>query len=118
MTFQEIVLTVAVVLLIICLIMIGWALRKNKKEVDFPPVLPVCPDYWEVVLDPDDEEGKPKGCKNVNNLGDDGDGDDGDEVIYDIINYDNCHKSQWARAKGLTWDGITNDPKVCDNNDD
>jgi hypothetical protein len=113
MSFQEIVLTVAVILLIICLIMIGWALRKNKKEVDFPPVLPICPDYWEVVLDPDDEEGKPKGCKNVNNLGN----DDGDEVNYNIINYDNCRKSRWAQGKGLTWDGLTNDPNVCDNND-
>ena len=114
MSFQEIVLTVAVILLIICLIMIGWALRKNKKEVDFPPVLPACPDYWDVVLEEDGEDkGKVTGCKNVNNLPGGG-GGGGGEVNTSIISWNNCEKFRWANEKTLTWDGITNNPNVCD----
>ena len=44
MNFQSIVLTIAVVLLIICMILIGIALAKSKNTQQWPPLIGDCPD--------------------------------------------------------------------------
>jgi len=46
MAFQKVVLTIATVLLIICLIFIGVMLYQSKYSAKFPPVKGGCPDYW------------------------------------------------------------------------
>jgi hypothetical protein len=110
-TFQKIVMTVAIILLIICLIIVGIALYHQKFNVAFPPVVADCPDYW---LDRSD--GDSSNCVNKKNLG--------TESCAKTMNFSTstwtgangmCNKSKWARACDLTWDGITNNSKVCDN---
>ena len=45
--FQGIVITVAIILLILCMAAIGAIMYYDEKDVDFPPVIANCPDYWQ-----------------------------------------------------------------------
>ncbi len=107
MNFQSVVLIIAIVVLIICLILIGMALNKSKKEKQFPPVVPDCPDYWDAVLSTtEDSDGNKSiiGCRNTRGLG----VCDKDQVNPTIISLNPCSKKKWAKNCGITWDGITN----------
>ena len=46
MSFNSIVMIVAIVMLIVSLTMIGIALKNQKNNVTFPPVISDCPDYY------------------------------------------------------------------------
>ena len=46
MSFNRIVIMVATVLLIVSLTMIAIALRNQKKNASFPPVVSDCPDFY------------------------------------------------------------------------
>ena len=48
MGFNSVVLTIAIVILVICLVLIGWGIYETVygSEAKFPPVLSDCPDYW------------------------------------------------------------------------
>ena len=63
MNFQSIVLTIAVVLLIICMILIGIALAKSKNTQQWPPLIGDCPDYWV------DMSNNGAQCVNIKDLG-------------------------------------------------
>lgn len=102
MSFQKIVMIVAIVVLILTLTMIGIALRNQQKNVIFPPVLADCPDYWEGTVDNKCKRGDVynKGiCPNN---------------IVDFNAMNNCNKYDWATACEVTWDGISNNPDICD----
>lgn len=116
MNFQRKVLLVSSILFILTAIFIVYAIYNDAYSKEFPPVVASCPDYW---LDHqiNDAMGNSKSnCVNVKNLGtcpeqktksfDDPQwlGDSGE-----------CRKSKWAKQCNLTWDGITNNSKVCDN---
>ena len=58
--FQNIVITIAIIFLIITLAFIGISLYKQKIKAKYPPVIPNCPDYWEM---------KDNFCVNSMNLG-------------------------------------------------
>ena len=109
-TFQTSVMTVAIVLLIICLIYIGVSLYRSKYSKTFPPILANCPDYWV------DESEKNNGSKCVNkqNLG--------NSQCEKTMNFSGsmwsgdaglCAKSKWAKSCDLTWDGIDNNSSAC-----
>ena len=53
MGFNSLVLEVAIVILIICLIMIGWGIYDNAygKNTKFPPIESKCPDYWSMNIE-------------------------------------------------------------------
>ncbi len=120
--FQKIVLMVAIVIFIIMLIFIGSVLYKGKYSSTFPPVVSECPDYWidkqTSVTNPSassDEIAGSQTCYNIKNLGKsscsktmDFTGDQWDGSTGD------CRKYKWATGCDLTWDGITNNPDVCD----
>lgn len=108
-SFQKITIGVAIILLIICLIFIGYSLYKAKYDVAYPPVAADCPDYWL------DNEGV---CTNVKGLGREG--------CKTKIDFNNsfysgddglCRKYQWAKGCNLTWDGVTNNKDACKNKD-
>ena len=48
MSFQKIILWISLILLILVLLMFGFALYNKKDEDQFPPVQAECPDYWKV----------------------------------------------------------------------
>ena len=46
--FQRIVIFIAIIMLIVALVFIGYALYKQSSDVTWPPKIPKCPDYWTV----------------------------------------------------------------------
>lgn len=107
-TFQGVVMTIAVILLIICLIFIGISIYNRKYTLAYPPVVADCPDYW---LDLSD--GNASKCVNEKNLGT----CNVDEMDFSKSMWTGsnglCNKKQWAKACNLTWDGVTNSSVSC-----
>lgn len=99
MAFQKIVMYIALVLLILVLLFIGYMMYRTKQSTDWPPMISECPDYWSVT----DVEV----CANDKNLGNCG-------KTMDFSGADWQGKSglkkkyDWAQGCKLTWDGITN----------
>jgi len=109
-TFQSITMTIAIVLLVICLIMIGITLYNAKYHTKFPPVVADCPDYW---LDMSD--GDSSNC--VNKMKGLGNPDCKTEMDFSKSHWTGddglCRKRKWATKCNLTWDGVTNNPDAC-----
>lgn len=106
--FQKIILFAAIIILIICLIFIGFALSNSKSSQQWPPMVPSCPDYWTI-----DGSGNNTVCVNVKNLGT---CPPQSGQKYLTMNFNNapytgstgaCSKYTWATNCNVTWDGIT-----------
>lgn len=112
-SFQSIVMSISVVLLILCLIFVGISLYRNKYNKQFPPIMANCPDFWI------DESIKNNGskCVNVQNLGN---GQCAKTMDFSKSMWNGpdglCAKSKWARSCDLTWDGIDNNTDACKKN--
>ena len=113
--FQKIVICVAIVVLIISLVIIGHHLRKDSLNVLYPPVIANCPDYWEQ----EERTDNSIKCINKKKLG--------KPNTVHIKTFDepmwkgyigNCTKATWAEENDLTWDGLTNNPNVCNKPED
>lgn len=109
--FQQIVVTIAIIFLIIFLLYIAFAIRSNKNKTAYPPVTANCPDYWT-----DQSNGNSSNCVNIMNLG------KASESCPKTMNFNSslftsatglCAKSTWAKNCNLTWDGITNNENAC-----
>ncbi len=48
LNFQKIVLIIAVIILIVSLVFIGIQIKKSNSKQDWPPLVPKCPDFWEM----------------------------------------------------------------------
>ena len=103
--FQKSVTTVAIVILIITLCFIGIALYRAKYNSAYPPVLANCPDYW-------DASGN--FCVNSMSLGNTNPGCT-QPIDFTSPQWSGsvCSKYEWARSCNLTWDGITDNPDLC-----
>ena len=108
-SFQKIVVTIAIVLLILALIAFGIVLYNRRFNEQFPPVTADCPDFWV------DNSGT---CMNVKNLGKDS---CSKKVNFNQApwtgNNSVCLKQKWAKACDLTWDGVTNNVRACESKD-
>ncbi len=102
--FQKLVLIAVILLLMVALVIIGIALSQ-AKETNWPPIVPVCPDYWFA-----NSEGK---CVNQKNLGTcpATGGDKHLTMDFNVAPFTgstgSCAKYTWAQKCGITWDGIT-----------
>ena len=105
--FQQTVATIAIIILILSLCFIGIALYRQKYNSDYPPVIPNCPDYWDM---------SGNICINTKSLGNDNDGCRG-EVDFSGARWAGqsglCGKHEWAKSCNLTWDGISDNPELC-----
>jgi len=105
--FQRIILIIAIVILIISLIIIGLSIRSSKKNIEWPPVVPNCPDYWFI-----DGSGNNTKCVNVKDLGSCKPtmGTKHLTMDFNVAPYvgsnGNCAKYTWANNCELAWDGI------------
>ena len=118
MIFQKLVLTIAILLLIVMLIVIGIALSKSNARDVWPPIVGQCPDYWV------DLSGNGSACFNSHSLGRCNIPLDQKDKTKSTMNFnqmpftgDNglCSKYNWATACKVTWDGITSGVKnPCD----
>ena len=109
MTFQKTVVVIALVMLVLVLVVIGYALYTSKTNDGFPPVLGDCPDYWIA-----NNDGTNNLCLNVKNLGRNECAKTMNFNVFPWLGNDGlCNKSKWARSCDLTWDGITNNTDTC-----
>ena len=98
MSFQKVVLTIAIVILILCLIVLAILMWNSKNELAFPPEIGTCPDYFIMK----DHEGKDS-CYNEKGLG-----NGSSDCLWGTFGDTKKDKKEWAESCGLTWDGITN----------
>ena len=104
MSFQHIVITGASIILICCLILIGFFLsKKSRINNDWKPDIGDCPDYFIKV----DDSSKPNTC--VANLLDTSITNCDLSKEIDFTNMSICDKFKWANKCNVQWDGISND---------
>jgi hypothetical protein len=115
MAFQKIVLTIAIVILIVMLVIIGITLSKSPDEENWPPIIGKCPDFWVDLV------GNGEECFNSHHLGicnipseNNKTTKNFNEAPFTGPNGD-CAKKKWANNCHVTWDGITSGVKnPCD----
>jgi len=113
MGFNSLVLEIAIIILIICLVMIGWAIYQSVygSDVKFPPVISECPDYWSMTTE---MKGKKKiiNCNNNLKLGLGG-AKNPKCVTFETgeVN-DTCERWGLANICQITWDGISDNSQV------
>ena len=106
-SFQKIVIISALVLLVILLLIVIYTV-KTAKDKQWPPVVPECPDYWDIKL----IDGK-QTCVNTKDLGTcPAVSDDKHlKMNFNTLPFtgtrDLCSKYKWATHCNVTWDGIT-----------
>ena len=112
--FKPVFLVIVVVLFILGLIYVFYKTDEEASKRNWPPSISKCPDYWVQDLTSDQTI-----CTNVKNLGLETNSCptplNVDTFIYEskLLSQDDCAKALWARSCNLTWDGITNNEKVC-----
>lgn len=103
MSFQKIVIYVALAILVILLVIIGINMHAASKDVVWPPMVGDCPDYWH-------DEGS-KGSKCVVNTDDVNKGNASSPKNFNIVPFNtsggDCAKYRWATSNDVSWDGIT-----------
>jgi len=100
--FQGTVLMITGILLVVCIILIIVFLYNSKTELEWPPLVGDCPDYWI------DLSGNGARCVNVHDLGTCTNSDPKYEHLnMNFTTYDDCAKFNWAQGCGVSWDGIT-----------
>jgi hypothetical protein len=105
--FQKTVLFVAIGILIISLIIIGFVLSAGKDN-QWPPMIPNCPDYWTA-----DGSGNNAKCVNVKDLGTCPPSEDSEHLVMNFNgsaftgSEGDCNKYKWADKCNVSWDGIT-----------
>jgi len=110
MTFQKIILIIAIILLILVMLMFGYTLHNSKQHEVYPPVEGQCPDYWVMERGTD---GIPT-CINSKSLGDPNCQKKMDFQQGTFIGpHGKCNKQKWATTCKVTWDGITNATGLC-----
>jgi len=112
--FQKTVLLVAIGILSVALFGIAVLLMKEKRKKVFPNEISDCPDYFETLED---------GCKSLKSYTQLGGTKTGDgtgpagctnpgKIFKTQPKYTGSNgrieKCKWAKACGLTWDGISN----------
>jgi hypothetical protein len=107
MNFQKTIAVLALIILILLLVWIGVSLTKSSGSKSWPPIIGDCPDYWL------DLSGSGEACFNAKRLGNCNIPSKGNPNAMNFninpFNSSNgeCAKYKWAKACGLTWDGIT-----------
>ena len=96
-SFQKIVLTVAIVILILALIILGVLIYNSRNSELFPPELSNCPDYFEMRQNQGIDM-----CYNVHGLG----SGDKDMCSWFMPSDNTKAKKDYVKACGLTWDGL------------
>ena len=105
--FQKIILLIATIILIISLLFIGYALHRSSASTSWPPLVPDCPDYWNI-----DGSGNNITCTNVKDLGTCR-AKTGQPHL--VMNFNTpafsgsnslCAKYTWANNCGVSWDGV------------
>jgi hypothetical protein len=104
MSFQRNVLTIAIIIFIILMIVIGILMKSAKKSVSFPPQIGACPDYWKSEIRDDISK-----CFNSQNLGNLASGcNPSNGIDFKSQFKTKKQKCRFAKSCKVEWDGITN----------
>tara|TARA_B100001094_G_C17886566_1_gene649490 strand:+ start:356 stop:796 length:441 start_codon:yes stop_codon:yes gene_type:complete len=121
--FNKMVLTIAIIVFIITLVVVGIILYYSVRNSSFPPYDTLCPTYytvsgdlcvWNEYLYTDasnsnyPNSARPSsvdGCSSVSIDTFNQQGFDKDEKL--------CAKNRWAKNCGVFWDGVTNNTNAC-----
>lgn len=112
MNFYKIVGTIAVVILIIALAIIGTTLADSNKNLKYPPTISDCPDSYVKDLETNL-------CIAINDVADEDKCGSEDfttsDYSYPGIGRSSgmCAKKLWAKECMVDWDGITNNTDIC-----
>ncbi len=113
MSFQQNVLRVAIVLLIITSVIVFIMLYFSKNQYQFPPMVSKCPDYW--VID-DDGTGNIE-CKDVASVASGAkytiDAQENIMLPDSITSNQLCDLKENLNSKNILWTGISNNDKIC-----
>tara|TARA_B100000902_G_C26613743_1_gene576413 strand:+ start:68 stop:418 length:351 start_codon:yes stop_codon:yes gene_type:complete len=109
-TFRKVVISIAVIILVLCLIVIGYIVSQDKYHSNYPPNVEDCPDYWT-----EKTSGDTSKCYNVKSLGTMTSECAGPMNFTDTTL---CNKYKWAKHCNITWDGVTNSRDPCDTDSD
>jgi hypothetical protein len=122
-SFQVIVLSIAVVVLVLVLTFIGVVMSKQNSSKVYPPTMGDCPDYWEVRADGKGcnvpLQGKPNSASkkftpDTKALIEDTKVASGQYINFKDNAWTNvCTKKCWATDNGIKWDGVTNYNGTC-----
>tara|TARA_B100000902_G_scaffold399160_1_gene468715 strand:- start:3533 stop:3916 length:384 start_codon:yes stop_codon:yes gene_type:complete len=120
-SFQKTILGISCIVLILSLAIIGYTLSKALHKDVFPPIIPDCPDYWDVSGIKVEGNSGPscinRGINEVHNTTENGctnviegemftkDGNTDDAIL--------CERYKWAKKCNVVWDGVTNNSKPC-----
>ena len=105
MTFQTIVVTIAIIILILSLVVLGVVIYNSRNKDQYPPEISNCPDYFVMKEKSGGDLGVPvEMCYNQHNLGNHSDGCE----WFDPKDATSKIKKAYAKKCGVTWDGITN----------
>ena len=119
-SFNTMVLNVAIVILIITLIFIGVIINNSIRgeDIQFPPVVGTCPDYWTAQIDSSSNVT----CNNTLYLGKDVPVPLPNSNTPSCVSFTSpldvpteCAKYRLANSCGITWDGVTNNPDNREN---
>lgn len=103
------IIIIATIILIIYLIIIGLSIYNSQYNQKYPPVIPECPDYWEITED--------KICQNTKNIGSCLSAESDKKINLNDAKWKGktgmCAKYQFAKRCNLQWDGIAENNKLC-----
>ena len=103
MGFQRSVLMIATAIFLGMLIVMSLLIKNSYKNQVFPPEIPKCPDYWKVTdAALCQATNQNKGSLNTGYTVPAG------NDIYSEGTLGRIKKCEWAKGKGVIWDGITN----------
>ena len=114
LSFQIIVLSIATIILILVLTMVGIIMRKASSDVKYPPVSNNCPEYW--VTDGNFCKLSSTNTGNLITIPTDTPGYSNDKSGFDYTSpywagnglTSTCGKKEWAVKHNIVWDGISN----------
>lgn len=119
--YYTIVLVIAVILLIVALVFVGYMLNTRGRNTTFPEYQSVCPDFWTLdgsgcrpppggrnTPSPDKFAGTPPSIQH--------DGVQVNTATKKVVSLNTssefwanlCSKSDWAKTNGIFWDGVSN----------
>mgnify|MGYP001207614956 CR=1 FL=1 len=114
MDFKKTVLYIAIVLLIVALIFLGTMMASQSKTATWPPRVSGCPDFWEEKTATDQNGAEYTECYNLHNLGSSScDKKKNFSADFWKGTEGDCRKKTWSKNCDLTWDGITNNYNIC-----
>ena len=115
MTFQSIVVKVAIVIFIILMVVMALMMIKGRENKKWPPETPTCPDYWKYNKENNKCEDNFRFSDNNIEKWPEDYMMEGDKIKSSPINWsDPDIKCCWAKYRAkVEWDGITNNSKLC-----